>query len=114
MAQRGYAFRGFSTPVCSIHPGGEKTSGPLLPAASGGGPLRIVRPNQHVQEKEDDTDGNSDVGHVEGRPVMVVPVDVQEVHHVSEPGAVDEIAQRPSQDEAQAERPGPRRGRKWM
>ena len=69
--------------------------------------LLLLRPEQHIQEEKEDPDGDPDVGHVEGRPVIAVPVDVQEVHHVPEPGAVDEVPQRPPQDEAKAAGRGP-------
>src|SRR3989304_2279746 len=69
--------------------------------------LLLLRPEQHVQDEKEDPDGDPDVGHVEGRPVIPVPVEVEEVHHVSEPGAVDEVPHRPSQDEPQAVRRGP-------
>src|SRR5262249_46506216 len=41
------------------------------------------------------------VGHVEGGPVVVAPVEVEEVHHGAEPSTVDQVARGAAEDESE-------------
>ena len=57
---------------------------------------------ERIQQQQDDAQGDGGVRDVEGGPVPLAVVHVQEVDDVAVQDAVDEIAQRP----AQHQRPG--------
>ena len=60
----------------------------------------------HVDGEQKDADADGGVRHVEGGPVVVVPVGVEEVDHLAEPYPVDEVAERPGEDESEGEGAG--------
>ena len=63
-----------------------------------------VRRAQDVEDEERDADRDGRVGHVEVGPLVVPPVGVDEVDHVAEAGAVDQVADRAAEDEGESER----------
>ena len=56
-----------------------------------------------LQEHQGDAHGDRRVGDVEGGPVVGAPVDVQEVDHVTEAQAVDDVAYGAGEDQGEGE-----------
>ena len=58
---------------------------------------------QHVDGKEEDADADGRIGHVEGRPVVLVPVEIEEVDHLAQPDPVDKIAECAGEDKGESD-----------
>src|SRR3972149_5243767 len=81
---------------------GEATASlsPALTLAPGGG-------QEHIGAQNDHTDNERAVGHVEREPAQVVHTRVNEVHHIAQPYAVNQVAERPAQKKPDADPGGP-------
>lgn len=68
-----------------------------------GFPFRAAAFEEGLQEHEADAHGDRRVGDVEGGPVVAAPVDVEEVDHVAEAQAVDDVTDGAGEDQGEGE-----------
>jgi len=54
---------------------------------------------QHLDKKESDPDGNGRVGDVEGRPMELIPAEVDKIDHFAHADPVNQVSYGPSQDQ---------------
>ena len=84
---------------------GTHVSSPFAPesAEAGGGVIGVRFREVNMSTAMRPTpDTNRDVGDVEGRPVAVLHVDVDEIDHEAVADAIDQVAERASQHQRQA------------
>ncbi len=58
---------------------------------------------EHVQEHEPGADADGRIGDVEGPEVPRAPVNVYEIDHVADKGAVEEVSDRTAEDQGEPE-----------